>query len=253
MTLGFFCLDFLLPPVIIYISFFEPQINPPYYFVQHYPAPVKLLTQIATCFFEHITLHIVMLSLLTILNGILVTYMAIRSLTASVGLKKRINQLDLGFEVGIKIYQKLSILTIIQSELARDLIVPCLHHFHLIVVATICMYYFILQFLPGGEISMVIVALAFVGIGLGGLIEYFAICYIAKAATLSNEFKRKSFIRYGHDKVKRAVIRGLLPLSIDLESLRSMDTIEHGVKMDYYLRYLERVTDHTVSLLLTGV
>lgn len=83
--------------------------------------------------------------------------------------------------------------------------------------------------------------------------EYFAICYIAKAATLSNEFKRKSLIIHGRDKAKRAMIRGLQPLSINLETLRFVDTIEHGVQMDYFLRYLGRVTDHTVSLLLTGI
>lgn len=159
-----------MPPVLIYISFIKPQINPPYHFVQHYSALVEILTQISTCFFINILLHILTISLLSILNGILVTYLTIKSLTESVGVnpdKKKI-PVQLGFKTGIQTYQKLGILTIIQSELAHDLIVPPLHHFHLIGLSTLCLYYFILQFLPGGEISLVIVALSFVGIGMGG-------------------------------------------------------------------------------------
>lgn len=117
------------------------------------------------------------------------------------------------------------VLTIISSELARQLMVPCLHHFHIIVYSTICLYYFILQFLPGGEISFEIVIFSIIVLLLGGVIEFFAICYIAKASTLSNEFKNKVLKLYGNSKAKRSIISGLQPLSINLEYLRTVETI----------------------------
>lgn len=154
--------------------------------------------------------------------------------------------------MGIKIYQNLRILSIIKSELARDLVLPCLHHFHMVVISTITFYYFILQFLQGGKIDFVIGAFSIIVLLLAGMIEFFAIFYTAKISSLSIEFKRMAFTFYGHDKLKRLTIQGLQSISINLEFLSSVETMENGVRLDYFLRYLERVGYHTVTLLLTG-
>lgn len=61
-----------------------------------------------------------------------------------------------------------------------------------------------------------------------------------------------AFTFYGHDKLKRLTIQGLQSISINLEFLSSVETMENGVRLDYFLRYLERVGYHTVTLLLTG-
>lgn len=135
----YFWLDFIFPVMLIYVNFFHPQTNPLYHFVQNYPTPVKIFVKIISCFWSIILLQITMLCIvLCLLNGIVVTYLGIKVLNASIGINYVNNRFRrrLGFEAGIKIYKNLRILTIIMSELARELIVPSLHRFHLVAQGT---------------------------------------------------------------------------------------------------------------------
>lgn len=254
LTVFNFGLDFLFPLLLIYLSFFKPHLNPLYFFVQHYPIPVKVFVQIMSCLLCNTLVSVSVLCLLAVIHGIFITYVAINNLNSSIGVnyvQKRF-RFGIGFKTGIKIYQNLRILTIIESELARDLMVPCLHHFHLVIFSTIALYYFILQFFQRGKIFHIIVTLSLAMLLLGGIVEFFAVCYTAKASILSNEFISKVLKLYGHVKIKRAMTAGLQPVSINLEVFRSVETIENGVGMSYFLRYLERIGYHTVSLLLAG-
>lgn len=248
----YFYLDYLLLPLLIYICFFEKDLNPLYSFVLPYPSLVKVLVQIWSCIGCNILVLTVMMCLLSTINGILVTYLTVNSIISSIGINyvQKIFRVGLGFETGIKIHQILRVLATLQSELARDLIVPCLHHFDTVVLSTISLYYFVLQFLPHGEISLVVVAVSLIMLFGSGVVEFVVVFYIAKATDLSNKFKKKIAFFYGHDKIKRRLIARLQPISINLEFFGSVATIKNGVGMDYFLRYLERVGYHTVSLLL---
>lgn len=45
-------------------------------------------------------------------------------------------------------------------------------------------------------------------------------------------------------------LRSLLPNSISLEFLKSVDTMKHGLEMNYFLNYLDRLTNLTTGLLV---
>lgn len=61
---------------------------------------------------------------------------------------------------------------------------------------------------------------------------------------------RKLLSDQGIDKYRRRVLRSMLPNSISLEFIDSVDTIRNGIGMDYFLRYGERVQSYTSTWLL---
>lgn len=158
--------------------------------------------------------------------------------------------MDLRFHVVIKMYNKLRIMSIIQGGLASDLISPCLHHAILVSESTVALYYFIKQFMPGGKISVMVTFTGMVMILTGFVNETFAIRFVAESSTRSKTFKRKMATFYGTSKYRRRVVGALLPNWINLEFVSSVESLKNGIGMDYFLRYVERVLYHTMSLLL---
>lgn len=91
-----------------------------------------------------------------------------------------------------------------------------------------------------------------IGMLIGGLIvELVVVCFVAKACRMSKKFLRIMKDTHGTKRYRRKVLRSLLPNSINLEFLGSAKTMREGIGMDYFLRYIERVTDGTMDLLLT--
>lgn len=148
-------------------------------------------------------------------------------------------------------YKNLRVMCIIQEGLARDLIAPCLHHFILVTEATAALHYFLRQFMPGGQVSYLASVVAVVLIGLGFVYETFAIRFVADAGSAGKRLKREMITRYGSTRYKRKVLGTLLPNCINLEFISSVDTIHNGIGMDYFIRYVERVVNQTLGLLLT--
>lgn len=183
------------------------------------------------------------IGLFGVANGIIVLYLW----------SLRVNELlvDTGFDVLIKIHKNLRVMCIIQEGLARDFISPCLHHPILVGESTVALYFLLKQFMKGGKVSMLVSAVAVSVIGAGFVNETFAIRYVAEASSAGKIFKREMMKKYGMDKYKRRVLRAMLPNCINLEFISSVDTIKNGIGMDYFIRYVERVVSHTMSLLLT--
>lgn len=87
-------------------------------------------------------------------------------------------------------------------------------------------------------------------LGICVMIEFFAICLIARAGAGSQLFIQRSKRLNGENKYARKVLASLLPNSINLEFNRSADTLRNGVEMNFFLNYLSSVTDNTLTLLL---
>lgn len=52
------------------------------------------------------------------------------------------------------------------------------------------------------------------------------------------------------NKYKRKVLTALLPNSVNLEMIGSVDTMRNGIQRNYYLNFVSRVTDCTIRSLL---
>lgn len=194
------------------------------------------------------------MGMLTVANGIIVLYLwsAYLCMRVSIGNHGKTDwNVALTFDTAIRIYKSLGIMTILQVELDKDLITPVLHHFYVVTWSTTSLYYLLLQFMPGREVSMLVSACC-IGMLIGGLIvELVVVCFVAKACRMSKKFLRIMKDTHGTKRYRRKVLRSLLPNSINLEFLGSAKTMREGIGMDYFLRYIERVTDGTMDLLLT--
>lgn len=51
-------------------------------------------------------------------------------------------------------------------------------------------------------------------------------------------------------KYRRKVLTALLPNSINLEMIGSVETMRDGIQSNYFLNFVSRVTDCTIRLLL---
>lgn len=96
----YFYLKFMFSTGMVYISFAQPDLNPLYVFVSHYPMPIRTLVQFISCVGWNVLNFIVVLCLLSLLNGIVVTYLAANKLNASIGVNyiKKEFRIELGFE-----------------------------------------------------------------------------------------------------------------------------------------------------------
>lgn len=90
-----------------------------------------------------------------------------------------------------------------------------------------------------------------IGMMIGGLvIEMVVICFVAKACKMSKDFIRVMKHAHGRDRYRRKVLTGLLPNSINLELQSCAESMREGIGKDYFLRYVERVAEGTMDLLL---
>lgn len=142
-------------------------------------------------------------------------------------------------------------MTLIVSDLAREFINPCMHYVYAVFISTLALYHVILQFMPqNSTVSPVMIGLCVSVLGICVMIEFFAICLIARAGAGSQLFIQRSKRLNGENKYARKVLASLLPNSINLEFNRSADTLRNGVEMNFFLNYLSSVTDNTLTLLL---
>lgn len=159
-------------------------------------------------------------------------------------------QSELSFDVGIKVHRRLRIMTKLQEDIAQDFITSCLHHFYCVIGCTLGLYVTLTQFVNSVEISFLVIAIGFVGILTLGLTESATFSFIALGAKASKEFIARNKQMNLRDKYQRKVIASLLPNSINLEVLSSLDTLRNGIDMKYFLNFLDRVADLTITILL---
>lgn len=157
----------------------------------------------------------------------------------------------LSFFDSVKIYRELHVMTLIVSELAREFLNPCMHYATCVVVSTLALYHVILQFMPQTvTASPFLIGMCSMALGICVMIEFFAICLIARAGAGSQLFLQRSKRLHGDNKYARKVFSALLPNSINLELIRSVDTLKNGVETNFFLRFFSCVTDNTLTLLL---
>lgn len=158
---------------------------------------------------------------------------------------------ELPFNTALHMYHCLRHVMILHSEIARDFVAICLHHATLVVLSTGALYSMITELAKGNEMSVILVFSCVALILVCVWIEIFAIYFTAMSSTASNEFLREMRLKHGENKYRRRALRCLLPNYVNLEVVGSVDTSLNGVKMEYFANYLVRVTDNTISLLLT--
>ncbi|OXA45115.1 hypothetical protein Fcan01_20067 [Folsomia candida] len=88
------------------------------------------------------------------------------------------------FQNAVKMYNTLKIMTIVESNLLRELLMPCTHHIFAVFFSTLSFVYFFKEFSPRNpdDISIFVVILSVIIIAMTTLIEVYSICFIAEAA-----------------------------------------------------------------------
>lgn len=141
-------------------------------------------------------------------------------------------------------------MTKIQAKIAQDFVTPCLHQFITVLGSSVAVYLLVTQLtLKSDQISLLVVGIGLGMIGACAVGEFAAISYIAMSARGSKEFIWRMRRKHGTDKWRRRVLAALLPNSINLEFINSLDTLVNGLRMKYFLSFIDRVTDNTITLL----
>ncbi|OXA45135.1 hypothetical protein Fcan01_20065 [Folsomia candida] len=156
------------------------------------------------------------------------------------------------FQNAVKMYNTLKIMTIVESKMLREMIVPCTHILA-VSFSSVCFVYFLKELSPHnpGEISVVVLTVSVTIISLATVIEVFAICFVAEAANGSKIWVRRMKKWHGRDKYKRKVLNSLLPNSVNMEFITSLNSLRNGIEMKYFLSYVERVSDAAITSLMT--
>lgn len=154
------------------------------------------------------------------------------------------------FEQGIKMYKSLSIMCKIHSELARELITTCMHHCYIVIYCSFGLWALLKQTVDKEGISIIIAVGSSTIFGMLFLFEWFVVNFITKGATGSKEFLYRVQKYNEKNKYRRKVVRAILPNSINLEVITSVDTIKDGIQRNYFINFVSRVTDVTIRLLL---
>lgn len=237
-------INYTSPAIITLISFSE---NAPVYGFIIYALSVASI---------HFILRVVIAALISISFNIFasVTYLCALFVVSGVVVFRFWNNIllkkDVSFQKTIQIYKQLKLMTILVQEIGHNLVSMCLHHAYCVIISTMAMYHFILQFTKGNQVSVLVTLPTVLTFLLATGFEMLAICEIAKATTASKEILRKLLTNHENDKYRRRVVRSLLPNSISLEFVDSVDTIRNGIGMVYFLRYLDRVQSYTTTWLL---
>lgn len=116
---------------------------------------------------------------------------------------------NLPFYLSVRIYNSLRIMTVQQGELAREFVTVCLHHFYLVLLSTSALYYFLMQFMPGYEMSIVLSILCCTVFLIAFILESFAVGVVSKGSALSKEFLRKMRVNNGRFKRRRKILHVL--------------------------------------------
>lgn len=219
-------------------------------------SPVHIIISSLTFFSCQIVMSMNSLMILVIANPLIVLYLWTKFITpflAKQNLRWKNIQVDLKFDKTIQIYHNLTIMTTLQSDFLGQIVPFYFHHVIFLVISILGLYHAILQcvlFANGNQISVVVILICVVMITSASLMEWFIVSFLAKASSASRKFIGKMLYNHGNDKVRRRVVKSLLPNSINLEYLGSVETIRRGIEMDYFLNYVSGVMSHTITLLL---
>lgn len=243
-NLATFTVSYTSPAITTWVAFNDN--TPVYGFILHVLNVARI----------HFIARIIIGSLISITFNVFVSVLYLCVLFAVTGIvvlhfwSRILLQKDFSFQKTVQIYNQLKILTKLVQEIVYDLVTPCLHHDYAVILSTVAMYDFILQFTKGNQVSAIVTLTALLGIPSTIGFERLAICFSAKASVASKEMLRILLMNHGKDKYRRRVVQSLLPNSISLEFLDSVDTIRNGVGTSYFLRYLDRVQSYTSTWLL---
>lgn len=152
----------------------------------------------------------------------------------------------------ILIHNSLKIMAIFHIELCRAFVISRLHHLCAVVVSSGCLYYILVSSTRGGESVFLVTATSLIIIGVMTFVELFAIYFMSNAVTTSKQFLHRVGYIYGTHKYAARVLKGLLPNSMNLEFITSLCTLVNGIEMNYFLNYVERVTDNAITLLFAS-
>lgn len=146
-------------------------------------------------------------------------------------------------------YNCISIICKIHSELARECVTTCMHHFYLVVCCSMGIWVLIKQIVDQEELSVFLCVGSFAIVGVLSFLEWFIVNFISMSATESMEFLYRMQKYNENSKYRKKVLIALLPNSINLEITGSVDTMRYGMQRNCFLNFVSRVTDCTIRLL----
>lgn len=259
--LFYYCLDYIIPLLLLPLVF---SFNAPFYtllraiynfepYGRLFSWMILLMSGTFTWFAGNLGISTIGLCILIVGYSISCLYVWTLFLIPFYG-RLRVSQLRAGisFETALRMYNSLRIMTVIQAALTRDFLNPCLHHAHAVLFSTLALFYLIVEFMRKKRPDLFLVAVCVVILGFCVFIEFYAICLIARIARGAKLFIARMTRDSGRNRYKRKVVGALLPNTVKLELLVSLDSIRNGVEMRYFLRYVSRVTENTLTLILAS-
>ncbi|OXA45112.1 hypothetical protein Fcan01_20062 [Folsomia candida] len=158
------------------------------------------------------------------------------------------------FQNSVKMFNILKIMTFVESNMFREMMMPCAHHIFAVFFSTVSFVYFLKELSPHNPngISVFVVILSVIVIAMITIMEVYAICFVAEAAIGSKIWIRQMKGWHGTDKYNRKVLHSLLPNSINIEFVTSLDSLRNGIEMKYFLTYVTRVSDTAITFLMMG-
>lgn len=157
----------------------------------------------------------------------------------------------MNFDTAVRIYFNLKVMTKVQGEAIRGLILPCLHHINSVGVSTAGLFYLMEEIIDGNPPSPFVILGCLPILIVPVAVEWYAVYWVALSGVRSKEFIQRMRVEHGGNKYRRKMLNCLLPNTINLEFLETVETLKNGIGMQYFLNYFARVTDSTATLLLT--
>lgn len=185
--------------------------------------------------------------------GLLVLYLwTLFIIPTEIEVKTRQIGSEMNFSERILIRNSLKILVVFHTELCQMLVITCLHNFIAVVLSSGALYNILIAFVEGGPSAGIVIVISVILIISMTLVELFAIYFMSNAVTASKQFLHRMGYIYGNHKYESRVIKSLLPNSMNVEFVNSLKTLVNGIEMNYFLNYLQRVTDNALTLLLAN-
>ncbi|OXA62827.1 hypothetical protein Fcan01_00216 [Folsomia candida] len=134
-------------------------------------------------------------------------------------------------------------------------IVHCMHNIFAVGLSSGALYYILRSLIDGGRSAadgLLVIVLSVIIVGGMTFLEIFLIHFISSAVTSSKQFLYRINYIYGNHKYESRVLKGLLPNSMNIEFVNSLNTMVNGIEMNNFLNYLQRVTDNAMTLLFAN-
>lgn len=160
------------------------------------------------------------------------------------------SQLKFEFFKSIKIYKCLTLMKNIYVAMCRHLGSICAHHAYSVFITTTALYYLLSQFINDKAVSMFLIGGSGSAVVISVALEKAIVTYLAMVSTNSRKYLELMSNANRGNKMKRRMIKALLSNSINFEIINTVETMRNGIGLEYFLKFVTRVTDYAIDLIL---